>query len=118
MVTLRVMIIAIALACLLACALMLTRMLIASPRRPWHRHLDKGSLAMGLFMIIMGFGEYTFTRRAESTHTLRYYKEAPMTPFQGYAAAVGLVVLGAATTLIAIVHGRDVSDESPRPPAI
>jgi uncharacterized membrane protein len=118
MVTLRVMIIAIALACLLACALMLTRMLIASPRRPWHRHLDKGSLAMGLFMIIMGFGEYTFTRRAESTHTLRYYKGAPMTPFQGYAAAVGFVVLGAATTLIAIVHGRDVSDESPRPPII
>jgi hypothetical protein len=73
---------------------------------------------MGLFMITMGFMEYTFTRRAESTHQMRYYKGAPMTPFQGYAAAVGFVALGTATTLIAIVHGRDVSDDSPRPPTI
>ena len=116
--TRSVLVIAISLGCLLACALMLARMLIASPRRPWHRHLDKGSLAMGVFMIAIGFMEYTVTRRAESTHQMQYYKRAPVTPPQGYAAAVGFVVLGAVTMFIAIVHGRSDPDDSPRPPTI
>jgi hypothetical protein len=73
---------------------------------------------MGLLMITMGFVEYTFTRRAESTQQMSYYKGAPVTPPQGYAAAVGFVVLGTVTTLIAIVHGRSDPDDSPRPPTI
>ena len=118
MVTPRLFIIAIGLGCLIACAVMLARLLIGSSRRPWHRHLDKGSLAMGLLMITMGFVEYTFTRRGESTHQMRYYKGAPVTPPQGYAAAVGFVVLGTFTTLIAIMHGRSDPDESSLPPTI
>jgi len=68
---------------------------------------------MGLIMITMGIVDYTFTRRGEITHQMRYYKGGLVTPPQGYAAAIGFVVLGAVTSFIAILHGRDPVDESP-----
>ena len=67
-------------------------------------------------MITMGLMEYTFTRRAENSHQVRYYKRAPVTPAQSYAAAAGFTVLGAMTVVTAILHGRCTSNGPQRPP--
>ena len=104
---------AIAVGCLLASAFMLVRMLIRSARRPWHGHLDKSSLAAGVFMVLFGLFEYHIGRENERMHREHYHRRAPVTPTQDYLAAFGFTALGLATSVIAIVHGRSDSDQSP-----
>ena len=112
MLTWRSVFAAIAVGCLLASAFMLVRMLIRSPRRPWHWHLDKSSLAAGVFMILFGLFEYHIGRENERAHRIHYHRGAPVTPTQDYLAAFGFTALGLVTTIIAIVHGRTDSDQS------
>ena len=113
MLTSRSIFAAIAVGCLLACVFMLVRLLTRTPRQPWHRHLDKGSLAAGIFMVLFGLIQYHIGRENERTHRVHYYRRAPVTPTQDYLAAFGFTALGFATSIIAIVHGRADSDQSP-----
>ena len=74
---------------------MLVRMLVRSSRRPWHRHLDKSSLAFGVFMVLFGFFEYHTGRENERMHRVHYVRGAPVTPTQDYLAAFGFIELTA-----------------------
>jgi len=112
MLTSRSVFAAIAIGCLLASAFMLVRMLKGLPRRPWHRHLDKSSLAFGVLMVLFGLFVYHTGRENERMHRVHYYRGAPVTATQDYLAAFGFTVLGLATSIIAIVHGRVDSDQS------
>lgn len=94
---------------------MLLIMLLGSPQRTWHRRLDKSSIAFGLFTIAVGVFEFTIQRQAQREHRILHYKRAPVTPAQGYAAAVGFLVLGTITVVTALVHGRAASDQPPPP---
>jgi NADH:ubiquinone oxidoreductase subunit 6 (subunit J) len=91
---------------------MVVRMLIRSPRRPWHRHLDKSSLVAGVVMVLFGLFVYHTGRESERMHRVHYYKRAAVTPTQDYLAAFGFTALGLATAIVAIVHGRADSDRS------
>lgn len=113
MLTSRAIFTAIAVGCILASTFMLVRVLIRSPRRPWHRHLDKSSLAFGVFMALFGLFEYHTGRENDRMHQVHYHRGAPVTPMQDYLAAFGFIALGLATSVIAIVHGRVDSDQSP-----
>jgi len=113
MLTVRAVFAAIAVGCLLASSFMLVRMLVRSSRRPWHRHLDKSSLAFGVFMILFGLFEYHKGRENQRMHRVHYHRGAPVTPTQDYLAAFGFIAVGLATSIIAIVHGRVDSDQSP-----
>jgi len=113
MLTSRAVFAAIAIGCFLASAFMLVRMLIRSPRRPWHRHFDKSSLAVGVLMVLFGLFEYHIGRENERMRRVHYHRGAPVTPTQDYLAAFGFIALGLATSIIAIVHGRANSDQSP-----
>jgi hypothetical protein len=85
---------------------MVIRILTGSAPRTWHRHLDKGSLVAGVLIILVGLFHYYVSRDNERTHTVRYYRTAPVTPTQDYLAALGFTALGLVTSVIAIVHGR------------
>ena len=113
MLTARSVFAAIAVGCLLASVFMLIRMLTGSPRQPWHRHLDKSSLAAGVFMVLFGLFQYHIGRENDRLHRVHYYRRAPVTPTQDYLAAFGFTALGVATSIIAIVHGRQDSNELP-----
>jgi hypothetical protein len=113
MLTSRIIFAAIAVGCLLASAFMSVRLLIGSFRQPWHRHLDRSSLAFGVFMVLFGLFEYHIGRQNEHMHRVHYSRGAPVTPTQDYLAAFGFTALGLATSIIAIVHGRADSGQSP-----
>ena len=113
MLTLRAVFAAIAVGCFLASAFMLGRVLIRSPRRPWHQHLDKSSLVFGVFMVLFGLFEYHIGRENERMHRVHYNRGASVTPTQDYLAAFGFTALGLATSVIAVVHGRADSNQSP-----
>jgi len=113
MLTPRSVFAAIAVGCLLASTFMLNRILVRSACRPWHRHLDKSSLAAGVVMVLFGLFMYNTGRENERRHRVHCHGGAPVTPTQDYLAAFGFTALGLATSLIAIVHGRTDSDQLP-----
>src|SRR5688572_24931380 len=95
---------------------MLLIMLLPSPGRRWHRRLDKGSIAFGLFTIAFGIFEFAIHRQAEREQRIVHYRRAPVFPAQGYTAAAGLILLGAVTVVVAVVHGRIDSGQPPDSP--
>jgi len=116
MVTLHTIFVAVAAGCLIACAVRLARVIIRLPRRTWHRHLDKSSLAAGLFLIVAGIWLLADTRSAEKTHQMRYQRGAVVTPGQGYAASVAMTLVGAVTVGTVLVHSRVDSDQAAKSP--
>lgn len=92
---------------------MVVRMLTGSARREWHRHLDKSSLVAGVLLVLVGLFHFYVGRQNERMHRVHYYRTAPVTPTQDYLAAFGFTALGLVTSIIAIVHGRADSSQSP-----
>lgn len=112
------LLIAIVVACVVFSALMIFVMVAASPTPAWYRRLNVGSVAAGLFMVLFGLFEFAIARKAEKTGKPSYYRGAPVTSAQSYAAAAGFVTLGLTAAVVALLHRKRRSDDVSTPPTI
>ena len=118
MVTPLGLLIAIIVTCVLCSAVLILVMVAASPTSTWYRRLNVGTVVAGLLMVLLGLFEFTIARKAEKTGRPSYNRGAPVTPAQSYAAAVGLVMLGSAAAVVALLHRKRNSDHASTPPPI
>ncbi len=107
--------IAIIVVCVIVSLLMILVMALASPTPPWYRRLNCGSIVFGLFMVAFGIFEVSISRRGERTHQVSYYRGAPVTPAQSYAAGVGFICLGTIASVTAFIYRKSPwTDSSPQ----
>ncbi|MFZ1219280.1 MAG: hypothetical protein WAO00_08300 [Chthoniobacterales bacterium] len=112
MVTPLALLIAIIVFCVVVSALMILVMLLASPTPAWYRRLNFGSVVFGLFMVAFGIFQISIARKGEQTHRVSYYRGAPVTPSQSYAAGIGLISLGAIAAVSALLHRQTMPNDS------
>src|SRR5690242_6868662 len=103
---------AIAADCILACLVMLLRIVFRATRQPWHWHLDRNAFVSVFVWLLSGLSEYS-ARENELSHRLGYYKGAPVTPTQSYLGGVVFTILGLVTVALAIVHARTTLIQCP-----
>lgn len=106
------LLVAIIVFCVVASALMILLMILSSPTPAWYRRLNFGSVVFGLFMIAFGIFQVSIAREDERTHQVSYYRGAPVTPAQSYAAGIALICLGTAAAVSALLHRNTTSNES------
>ena len=118
MVTPLGLLVAIIVACLVLSALMIFLMIAESPSPAWCRRLNISSVVFGVLMVAFGVLQFSIGRKAEETGRPSYYRTAPVTPAQSYAAGVGFVILGIAATVVAVVHRKKGPDDASTRPTI